>query len=190
MNPRRRRNAGVNDAIAEPIPTLTVPADRALEGFENLYRRTFSRVYAYAASLLVDRHAAEDVTSQAFERAFRRRRSFDPTRGSAEAWLFAIVRNAALDELRRRKRRASLPHDPESAVAAVHHDAESSFRTAVVRTAVAALEPRERDLVALRFFGGLTHREIAGVLGISESNAGTKLHRAIERLREACDDAS
>ena len=61
-------------------------------------------MYAYVASLLRDRSAAEDVTAQAFERAYRKRRGYRPSRGTAEAWLFGIARNAALDELRRRKR--------------------------------------------------------------------------------------
>ena len=52
-------------------------------------------------------------------------------------------------------------------------------------------QPRsgERELIALKFFAGLSNAEIAAVLGISESNAGTKLHRAVNKLREACDGA-
>jgi RNA polymerase sigma-70 factor, ECF subfamily len=48
------------------------------------------------------------------------------------------------------------------------------------------LEPRDRELVALKFHGGLTNAELAKVLGTSESNAGTRLHRAVTKLREAC----
>ena len=70
-------------------------------------------MYAYVASLLRDRSAAEDVTAQVFERAYRKRRSYRAGRGTPEAWLFGIARNAALDELRRRRRRASLEADPE-----------------------------------------------------------------------------
>jgi RNA polymerase sigma-70 factor (ECF subfamily) len=57
-----------------------------------------------------------------------------------------------------------------------------------VRAALASLEPRERDLVALKFAGGLSNAEIARVLGMSETNAGTRLHRTIEKLRRACHD--
>ena len=49
--------------------------------------------------------------------------------------------------------------------------------------------PRERELVALKFFAGLTNAEIASVIGVSESNAGTRLHRVVEKLRRACDGA-
>ena len=159
------------------------------EGFAELYERTFPRVYAYVASLLRDRSAAEDVTAQAFERAYRKRRSYRPTRGSMDAWLFGIARNAALDELRRRKRRASLEGDPEDTGAPAPEDhVELAVRRETVRAALAALDGQERDLIALKFAGGLSNGEIARVLRLSESNVGTRLHRTITKLREACHD--
>ena len=189
MKPRLRRREGVNEALAEPL--YAVPAQREAESFEALYERTFPRVYAYVASLLRDRSAAEDVTAQAFERAYRKRRGYRASRGSPEAWLFGIARNAALDELRRRKRRATLEHDPEDLGSPSLDDhAETALRREVVRAALAGLDGAERDLVALKFQGGLSNGEIAAALGISESNVGTKLHRAVTKLREACHDAA
>ena len=61
------------------------------------------------------------------------------------------------------------------------------WRRLAVSAALERLEPGERELIALKFFAGLDNREIAGVLGIGESNAGTRLHRAMTKLREACD---
>ena len=55
--------------------------------------------------------------------------------------------------------------------------------------ALATLSARERELIALKYFAGLANAEIAAVIGVSESNAGTKLHRAMEKLREECDEA-
>src|SRR5438093_5346153 len=144
------RNRGVQQLVAEQ-PALVTP-DRQLEDFEALYTRTFPRVYAYAASLLRDRSAAEEVTAQAYERAYRKRRSFRRRRGSVDAWLFGIVRNAALDELRRRRRRADLdvePADLHSATADEH--TEGVLRRATVRAALRRLEGRDRELLALKF---------------------------------------
>jgi hypothetical protein len=127
----------MNEAVAERMPPLAgdIPA---AETFEALYERTFPKVYAYVASLLRDRSAAEDVTAQAFERAYRKRRSYRPARGTAEGWIFGIARNAALDELRRRKRRAGLHADPEDVAApAVEDHTERSLRRQVVRSALA-----------------------------------------------------
>ena len=173
-------------AVSGPRPAV---AARERDTFASLYERNFPRVYAYVASLLRDRAAAEDVTAQAFERAYRRRASYRPSRGTAEAWLFGIARNAALDELRRRKRHTALAGDTEDlGLPAAEDHAEGALRREVVRAALAVLDPRERDLVALKFSGGLSNAEIARVLGTSESNAGTLLHRTVTKLRKACDE--
>jgi RNA polymerase sigma-70 factor (ECF subfamily) len=176
----------VNEALVEAVP---LPGTACTEGFAELYERTFPRVYAYVASLLRDRSAAEDVTAQAFERAYRKRRTYRASRGSMDAWVFGIARNAALDELRKRKRRATLETDPEDTAATAPEDhAELALRREAVRAALASLDGQERDLIALKFAGGLSNGEIARVLRMSESNVGTRLHRTITKLREACHD--
>jgi RNA polymerase sigma-70 factor, ECF subfamily len=168
---------------------MTLPATKIALDFEALYRAARDDVFAYVATLLRDRGAAEDVTAQAFERAFRKSKSYDARRGSERAWLFGIARNAALDELRKRKRRAVLEADPEDTSSPSPEDhAELALRRETVRAALASLDGRERDLIALKFAGGLSNAEIARVLGMSESNAGTRLHRTITKLREACHE--
>jgi RNA polymerase sigma-70 factor (ECF subfamily) len=157
--------------------------------FDELYRSSRDDVYAYAAGLLRDRSAAEEVTATAFERAYRKRRRFDPTRGEPRAWLFGIARNAALDELRRRGRQRELvadgveAHGPQPAEAL-----ERSELRLALDAALEQLSAAERELIALKYFAGLGNSEIAEVLGVSESNAGTRLHRTISKLREACPD--
>jgi RNA polymerase sigma-70 factor (ECF subfamily) len=159
----------------------------ATEQFEQLYRSSAADVYAYVASLLRDRTAAEDVTALAFERAFRRRALFDVHRGTPRSWLFAIARNAALDELRRRRRSGALLHDvADESNAFEDLDAELAERRLLVREGLASLDPRDREVILLKFVGRLSNAELARVLRCSESNAGTRLHRAIERLREVC----
>jgi RNA polymerase sigma-70 factor (ECF subfamily) len=159
--------------------------------FDALYRETASDVFAYVLTLLRDRAAAEDVTAAAFERAYRRQASFDVRKGTQRAWLFGIARNAALDELRRRRRTAALLTDPEDPAArddaaGAHEDDDAAVRRATVRAALAQLEPRERELIALKFHAGLSNAEIAKVLGVSATNAGTRVYRAVTRLRKAC----
>jgi RNA polymerase sigma-70 factor (ECF subfamily) len=180
----------MSEAFAETIPgPLQATGTSPSEAFEALYRNSFPRVYGYVATLLRDRSAAEEVTAQAFERAYRKRRSFRPSRGTEEAWLFGIARNAALDELRRRKRRAGLEAEPEDVHAAGTAElADTALRREAVRAALGRLAPRERELVALKFAGGLSNDEIARVVGISASNVGTRLHRTLEKLRKDCDE--
>jgi RNA polymerase sigma factor (sigma-70 family) len=158
------------------------------ERFELLYRSSRDDIFAYVATLLNDRAAAEDITALAFERAYRRRMTFDRRRGEVRAWLFGIARNAALDELRRRKRLASLTVDPEDVSEAEDDDgAEVALRRTAVRAALAELAPRDREVIALKFHAGLRNTELAQVLGVSETAAGTLLYRAMEKLRKACD---
>ena len=174
--------------------TLTAPLQSrtpspALD-FDALYRAARDDVYAYVATLLRDRVAAEDVTAAAFERAYRKQRSYKAARGSERAWLFGIARNAALDELRRRKRAAALAAEPADVDAALPEEAaEAALRRAAVRAALARIGPRERELIALKFHAGLDNAEIAAVLGVSVSNAGTQLHRAMTKLREGVEHA-
>src|SRR6476469_1518368 len=186
MDSPQRRNSDVNDAATEVLGTSHVSLNTP-QGFEHLYRNPFPRVYAYVASLLRDRSAAEDVTAQAFERAYRKRGGFSAKRGSPEAWVFGIARNAALDELRKLKRRTRLVSEPADVWSpGPDEEAERAFRRDEVRAALATLDSRDRDLVALKFAGGLSNAEIARVLGISETNVGSRLFRAVEKLRKAC----
>ena len=174
--------------IETPSAPVEEVARSSWERFEALYRASRDDVYAYVATLLRDTGAAEDVTALAFERAYRRQRTFDRRRGAERAWLFGIARNAALDELRRRRRLAKLAADPEDHTEGdVDDGAEITLRRTAVRAALATLSAREREIVALKFHAGLSNTELARVLGVSESNAGTILHRTIEKLRKACD---
>jgi RNA polymerase sigma-70 factor (ECF subfamily) len=173
------------ETVAMALPDHEQPA----LAFDSLYRSSARDVFAYAVTLVRDRAVAEDVTAAAFERAYRRRRTFDPRRGTPRAWLFGIARNAALDELRRRRRSAALVVEPEAAdvdAQGEHDEAEVAARRATVRAALASLDARDRELIALKFHAGLSNSELARVLRTSESNVGTRLHRAVTRLREAC----
>jgi RNA polymerase sigma-70 factor, ECF subfamily len=161
------------------------PLDEA--AFDALYRQCVADVHGYVISLLGERSAAEDVTAVAFERLYRMRSRLDPARGTARAWLFTVARNAAIDELRRRRRQPEGELDELSTADLQSEEAlEHIERRGTVREALAALPMREREVVLLKFHGQLSNAELAQALGISESNAGTRLHRALTRLRTSC----
>jgi RNA polymerase sigma-70 factor (ECF subfamily) len=182
MDPEPIRSSDVTATTATVPTTATDAFD-----FDALYRESRDDVFAYAATLLRDSAAAEDVTALAFERAYSKRSRFNARRGSPRAWLFGIARNAALDELRSRKRAAEAqipgpleePGPDEAAEFAAERDA--------VRAALSRLPAKDREVIALKFHADLSHAEIADVLGISPTNAGTLLHRAMTKLREAVD---
>jgi RNA polymerase sigma factor (sigma-70 family) len=186
MEPEERRSTRVTG-------TMTLPAASARQialDFDALYRAARDDVFAYVATLLHDRAAAEDVTAAAFERAFRRSKTYDSRRGTERAWLFGIARNAALDELRKRKRTATLVSDPEAVAQEPEDELDQTLRRSAVRSAMAALPSRDRELIALKFHAGLDNAELAAVLGVSVTNAGTRLHRVLTKLREVLDDQS
>lgn len=184
--------------MSKPVPSSDEHASRVItaaaepgtlnaETFEALFRECGADVHGYAISLLGDRSAAEDMTALAFERLYRSRARLDHRRGSPRAWLFAIARNAALDELRQRRRQSRYQLEDELTADRDCGEAlEHVERRATVRDALAGLPLREREVVLLKFHGQLSNSELARALGISESNAGTRLHRALTRLREGC----
>jgi RNA polymerase sigma factor (sigma-70 family) len=186
MNCGENRSEGVIETQTQPTPGSSGTWER----FEELYRSSRDDVFAYVLTLLRDRGAAEDVTALAFERAYQRRATFDRRRGQERAWLFGIARNAALDELRRRRRLATLtaePADQEQEQESMIDGAEVALRRTVVRTALKQLSGREREIVTLKFHAGLSNADLAKVLGVTESGAGTLLYRTMQKLREACD---
>jgi RNA polymerase sigma-70 factor (ECF subfamily) len=188
---------GMLEAVPEPDSSLRdAPRTGPRPLFEDLYRGSRDDLYAYVAGLLRDRVAAEDVTALAFERAFRKWDRFDPKRGTPRGWLFGIARNAALDELRKRKREmpATEPGGLESpcSVAGTSIPVEESVvareQRADLFAALGTLSPADRELVALKFFAGLNNVEVAEATGYSPTNVGTRLGRAMTRLRSALEN--
>src|SRR3954451_10591108 len=138
-----RRSTDVSTAA---VATARERVDETRVAFEALYRESRDDVYAYVAGLLRDRSAAEEVTSQAFERAWRKRRQIDKKRGTPRAWLFGIARNAALDDLRRRSR-TTRDADPETDGGDfAAGPADAAIDRALLRQALGSLNGREREL--------------------------------------------
>jgi RNA polymerase sigma-70 factor (ECF subfamily) len=166
---------------------MTEPATADGFSFEELYRDSVADVHGYAISLLGDRAGAEDVTALAFERLYKARSRLDRRRGTPRSLLFTIARNAALDELRRRRRQPELVPDPEPSGVEDPGEALARLeRRETVRAALSGLTLREREIVLLKFHGQLSNAELGKVLEISETNAATRLHRALGRLRAIC----
>lgn len=120
-----------------------------------------------------DRHAAEDVSQEAFVRAWRRLpRDLDA--GAQRAWLRRTADNLAIDELRRRLRRPATDLDSVAPIATAVAAPEPDG----AREALERLDPHERFVLLLRFSGGLRHVEIARLLDISEEAARKRVARA------------
>jgi len=165
---RWARDDAVKDPLANPTPLV-------------------ERVYAYAAYRLGDGPDADDVTSSTFERALRYRTSYDPDRGTPAAWLLGIARRVTDDYLRRNG--IEIPSDDSflldsEPVPTAYADRATRLD---LRAAVATLDTRDRELIALRYGADLKAREIAVVLGQRTNAVEVALHRALERLRAVLD---
>jgi RNA polymerase sigma-70 factor (ECF subfamily) len=142
------------------------------------------RVYGFVAYRIGAGPDAEDVTSEVFERAVRYRHTYKPSKGEPAAWLIGI----AWTQVAERARRA-----PATAGAQTDGSSGDDFADAVVRRltladAVAALPDRDRELIALRYGGDLTAREIGRLLGLRANAVEVALHRALTRLRAELND--
>ena len=141
------------------------------------------RVYAYVAYRVGDGPDAEDLTSETFERALRYRKSYDPKKGEPVAWLLGIAKRCVDG----RGPRVEL--SSESIEERTTGDLEEeTIRRLTVTGAVAALDERDRELIALRYGADMTARQIAELLGARTNAIEVALHRALGRLRGTFDD--
>ncbi len=143
-------------------------------------RGLIRRIYSYVAYRIGDGAEAEDITSEVFERALRYRSSYDPARGEPVSWLIGIARRCISDAARP----GSEPPDAALGVADPADLEGDALRRLVVARALARLEQRDRDLLALKYGADLPTREIASVLELTEGATDVALHRARKRLRE------
>ncbi|MCX7621105.1 MAG: sigma-70 family RNA polymerase sigma factor [Acidimicrobiales bacterium] len=159
------------------------------QAFDELVRVTYADTYTLAYRLTGDEEDAQDVVQEAYLRAFRGLKRF---RGDAQfsTWMYRITANCASTYLGKRSRHR---HDELSEELAVSDERESAnpelrAETGALRdrlqVALRALPPRLRAVVVLRDIYDLPHEAIAAELGISESAAKVRLHRARRKLRE------
>jgi RNA polymerase sigma-70 factor (ECF subfamily) len=129
---------------------------------------------------------AEDLTSVTFEKAWRGRDRYRRDKGAFSTWLFTIARNAAVDHYRARAPVVPLDDAAHVATAAATPEDQSAQRSDAARLALLlqTLSDRDRDLIALKYGAEMSNRDIARATGLSESNVGTIVHRAVQALRE------
>jgi RNA polymerase sigma-70 factor, ECF subfamily len=152
------------------------PTER--ERFQELWRRHYNAVFAYALRRLGDEHAADDVVAETFLVAWRRRESVPE---SARPWLLGVARRQLANRHRGDRRRAAL-------IAKLARSAEPARGEATIadNTALAgafnALPPSDREVLGLIAWEELTPREAAAVLGVTPALFSVRLHRARRRL--------
>jgi RNA polymerase sigma-70 factor (ECF subfamily) len=144
-----------------------------------LYDALASLAYGIALRIVRDPGDAEDVVQESFLQAWRQADRYDPSRGTPQAWLSAIVRTRALDRVRRRAARRERAHQAPATAGAPDPDA-----ILAVRRALRALSPAQRRAIELAYYEDLSHSEIAARLGEPLGTVKTRIRAAMMRLRE------
>lgn len=163
----------------------------ALDALYTAYARP---VYSLALRILGDTADAEEVTQDVFERVWRHAPSFDPQRGRLGTWLLSMTHHVAIDHLRKRLRRPVtmsgaaaeiavrvIPDNGADVSGAALHQVEAEQ----IRRALRSLPHEQQQAIELAYFGGLSHLEIAALLGDPLGTVKARIRRGMERLRSA-----
>jgi RNA polymerase sigma-70 factor, ECF subfamily len=182
-----RREKAERLADEELMPLI---AERDPEAFEVFYDRHGGAAYSLAYRIVGDRNAAEDVTQEAFISIWRSGARFDRTRGSVRAWTLGIVRNRAIDALRRSAGKApKLTFDDEAvleqepAPETTEDEALRRRESAELRGLLRELPDDQSKVIELAYFGGFTHSEIARMLGMPLGTVKGRMRLGMEKIR-------
>lgn len=149
-----------------------------------LYELTIQKVFAVAMALLDNRADAQEVSEDVFVQAWHRCRQFDPERGSVQAWLTTMCRSRSIDLLRARRRQRNLAEAVAAEPPGIAWDTEPTLiQDSRLGQALDTLSQTQRQVLALAYFRGLTHSEIAGRLSMPPGTVKTHLRRALQALR-------
>jgi RNA polymerase sigma-70 factor, ECF subfamily len=158
--------------------------------FEVFYDRHGGVAYSLAYRIVGERGAAEDVTQEAFISIWRSGARYDAARGSVRTWMLGIVRNRAIDFLRSKAGKApKLDFDDDSILehrpAAELTDSEALRRETAeeVRGALDELPGEQAKVIQLAYFGGFSHSEIAGMLGVPLGTVKGRMRLGLEKIR-------
>jgi RNA polymerase sigma-70 factor, ECF subfamily len=164
--------------------------------FELVYDRHGGAAYSLAYRIVGDRASAEDVTQEAFLSLWRSGARYDRARGSVRTWLLGVVRNRAIDAVRREATRAptvelDLERLPDRGPTAELTDSEALRQEAAreVRGALRMLPADQLKVIELAYFAGLSHSEIAEALGMPLGTVKGRMRLGMEKIRSTMAEA-
>jgi RNA polymerase sigma-70 factor (ECF subfamily) len=178
------------DELEQLMSAMAAGDRRALA---RIYQQTVAQVFGIARAVLRSKEDAEEVVCDVYFCAWQRAKSFDPARGSVAAWLSVMTRNRAVDRLRQRRAVPTFEdhryRDPAIALDAGVNGPEeilARFESgSAINRALDSLTPQRRRLLALAFFQGLSHQEIAAAVGMPLGTVKSHVRRALASLHAA-----
>jgi RNA polymerase sigma-70 factor (ECF subfamily) len=185
---------GRSERLAELLARTALSDEAA---YAEIYRLTASHLYGVALRILREAAAAEDALQEAYVSIWHRAASYDPAKAQPQTWLASIVRNRCLDRLRRREPdTVTMTRDDEE----TEIEYEAAGPTPVelllagaeansVRECVDGLDGGQKQAIALAFYQGLSHAEIAQRLDRPLGTVKSWVRRALARLKQCLDQA-
>ena len=164
-------------------------SDDTRKAYAVLYEQFMPKVYRYITFRIRDEHMAQDLTSKVFEKALTKFDGFNPQKASFSTWIFTIARNTVIDHYRVYKKHEDIVPDVETKTTAQYPSPEDEAikteNTRRLRAFLSRLNKREQEAITLKYSNGMSNREIAEVLNLTETNVGSILCRTIRKLRKS-----
>ena len=186
----------MNYASLSDETLLLLIARNQPDALSELYHRYHRLIFSLAAAIVSDPHTAEEVTLDVFTRVWQKADSYQPDRAAVRTWLSRITRNQALNVVRHRNSRldwrtvrwADVSAQPTADKHQPDALAELAQAQARVQAAVRQLPPEQQETLALAYFGGYSHQQIATKLGQPLGTVKTRIRSAIKKLRHLLQD--
>ncbi|UCB43030.1 MAG: sigma-70 family RNA polymerase sigma factor [Dehalococcoidales bacterium] len=165
----------------------------AREIFVELYEEFLPKVFRYIRYRVNSEQETEDLTSVVFEKALVNFEKYSKERASFSTWIFSIARNTVIDHYRIQARRPAMSLEK----AEIETSSNELLPDDVIvkmeereklQTCISRLSHEEQEIIALKFGSEMNNRQIARAMGLSESNVGTKLYRAVRKLRDSFEE--
>lgn len=158
------------------------------KAFAELYEQYLPKVFRYVSYRISDVHMAEDITSVIFEKALTKFQSYRSEKAGFSTWIFSIARNTLIDHYRVNQREQNVPLETDFPISTEDCNPEEAVvkneEYRELQICISRLSSHEREIIALKFGAEMTNRQIARTLGLSESNVGIILFRAVRKLRD------
>jgi RNA polymerase sigma-70 factor, ECF subfamily len=191
VSPPPEPRANVQAAETRHAALIREAAAGDQQALASLYDATSRAVYGLLLRILGDASAAEEVLLDVYAQVWRQADAYSAERGTPLAWLTTIARSRAIDRLRRGRleQQRTGPLDLTTAQiaaagASVEEEVEAREKGAIVRAALDALVPEQREVIELAYYGGMSHSEIAAARGLPLGTVKTRTRLGMMRLRE------
>jgi RNA polymerase sigma-70 factor (ECF subfamily) len=184
---KEKDRSALSNELAGLVAQMAQGRQEALAG---LYDETSPILNGLLLRILDRPQDAEEVLLDVYMKAWKNAGSYSPDRGTVQAWLFTMARSVAIDRIRQRRARpGTLPlefqgiSEPPSSDQTPEEQSVESQRRRRVQLLLNELPPEQRDVVTLAFFGGLTHSELAGRLGLPLGTIKSRIRTGLLHLR-------